>query len=246
MQKKSVFSGVWSVVTLAVVAGMSFFSFSSVLAVTSSSENYQLTETQFDSGTTGEGCSGNYCAQTTFGDSSLSVGKSSAAFDPKPEDTPALEVIIDPGQSNLGVLTTEHTATHTTTIRVRNNLSEGYIVQMLGAPPAFGKHVLHTPTTPTASSPGTELFGINVVANTTPLVGAAPAQIPGGQGVFGDAAVGYNTPNLFKYASGDVIARSAVSSGRTDYTVSMVVNISNTTPAGKYAADFSAIVIPTY
>lgn len=246
MQKKNAFSGVWGVMALAAVAGMSFFSVSSVLAVTSSSENYQLTETQFDGGTVGAGCSGNYCAQTTFGDPSLSVGKSSAAFDPKPEDTPALEVIIDPGKSNLGVLTTEHTATNTTTIRVRNNLSEGYVVQILGAPPAFGKHALHTSPTPVASKPGVELFGINVVANTTPLVGSAPAQIPGGQGVFGDAVAGYNTPNLFKYVSGEIVARSTVSSGRTDYTVSMVVNISNTTPAGKYAADFSALVIPTY
>ena len=217
-----------------------------VFAVTSSSENYQLTETQFNGGTVAEGCSEKYCTQASIGDTSRTTGKSSAAFDPKPEDDPVLEVIVDPGESNLGVLTTEHTATKTLIVRVRNNLSEGYIVQIVGNAPKFGNHSLKTTSTPEASKPGTEQFGINVVANTTPLIGAAPAQVPGGQGVFGSAVDGYNTPNVFKYASGDVIARSTSATGRTDYTVSMVVNISNNTPAGKYTGDFAAIVIPTY
>lgn len=217
-----------------------------LLAVTSSSPNYQITETHFNNGTTTDSCSGNYCAQATLGDMSRTVGKSSAAFDPKPEDEPVLEVIIDPGESNLGVLTTEHTATKTVIIRIRNNLSEGYILQLIGDAPKFGGYTLKTSQTPIASAPGTEQFGINVVANTTPLIGAAPAQVPGGNGIFGDAMDGYNTPNLFKFVSGDVIAKSTKSEGRTDYTISMIVNISNTTPAGKYTSDFAALVIPTY
>lgn len=217
-----------------------------VQAVTSSSENYQLTESQFNGGTVAEGCSESYCSQASIGDMSGSVGKSSAAFDQKPEDEPILEVIVDPGESNLGALTTEHTATKTMIVRIRNNLSEGYVLQLIGAAPKFGEHSLRTYAVPTASTPGIEQFGINVVANTTPLIGASPAQIPGGQGVFGDAYDGYNTPNLFKYTSGDVIARSTRSEGRTDYTVSMIVNIANTTPEGKYVADFAAVVVPTY
>lgn len=218
-----------------------------LFAQTSSSENYQITETHFNSGTANtKSCSGSYCAQATIGDMSRSVGKSSAAFDPKPEDEEVLEVIVDPGESNLGVLTTDHTATKTVILRVRNNLSEGYIVQLIGEPPRYNEHVLKTSQTPAAATPGVEFFGINVVANTAPLIGAAPAQVPGNQGVFGQAADGYNTANMFKFESGDVIARSTQPSGRTDYTISMVVNISNTTPAGKYTADYATLVIPTY
>lgn len=228
------------------IALLAVMNIPAVLAVTSSSENYQLTETQFNGGTVSEGCSENYCAQASIGDMSRTLGKSSAAFDPKPEDDPILEVIIDPGESNLGVLTTEHTATKTVIIRVRNNLSEGYIVQLLGASPTFNGHALKTTSTPAPSAPGKEQFGINVVANTTPLIGASPAQVPSGQGIFGSAEDGYNTTNMFKYVSGDVIARSVNPSGRTDYTVTMVVNIANDTPAGKYVGDFSALVIPTY
>ena len=215
-------------------------------AVTSSSPHYQLSETQFGGSTTSEGCSDKYCAKASIGDSSTGAGTSSASFDEVEPEKPVLEVIVDPGESNLGVLTTEHTATKTLVVRVKNNLSEGYIVQIIGAAPKFGQHSLHTTTTPAPSKPGVEQFGINVVANTTPIVGAAPAQVPGGQGIFGDAADGYNTANMFKYVSGDIVARSTQSSGRTDYTVSMVVNISNNTPPGRYVGDFAAVVIPTY
>ena len=228
------------------IFGVAFLTVHSAFAVTSSSPNYQLTESEFSGGAVSEGCSDQYCAQATIGDSSRTVGRSSAAFDEKEGDEPVLEVIIDPGESNLGILTTEHTATKTTMIRVRNNLSEGYIVQLMGDAPKFGKHSLKTSPSPQPSTAGTEQFGINVVANTTPLIGASPAQVPGGQGIFGSAADGYNTANMFKYVSGDIIARSAQPSGRTDYTVSMVVNISNNTPAGKYTGDFAAVVIPTY
>ncbi len=246
MRNRRVSKGVQGVLLGVAIFAATGIGAQSVLAVTSSSPNYQMTETQFNGGTVSESCSDKYCARASIGDSSRTVGKSSAAFDPEPSDDPVLEVIIDAGESNMGVLTTEHTATKTTTIRVRNNLSEGYIVQLIGSAPKFGSHSLKTSKTPVASQPGTEQFGINVVKNTTPLIGEQPAQIPGGQGIFGDAADGYSTPNLFKFESGDIIARSTRPSGRTDYTVSMIVNISNTTPAGKYTGDFAALVTPTY
>jgi hypothetical protein len=73
-----------------------------------------------------------------------------------------------------------------------------------------------------------------------------PVQIPANQSDFGVVARGYDIPNMFKYTSGDVVARSNQESGRTDYTVSMVVNISSSTPPGRYSSDFAAVVIPAY
>jgi len=129
------------------------------------------------------------------------------------------------------VLTTEKTATKTMIVRVRNYLSDGYTLQIVGSPPKVGGHTLATPTTPTGVHPGTEQFAINAVANTSPNVGADPLQVPSNQTSFGVVTDNYRTPNVFKYASGDVIARSSSASGQTDYTVSMVVNISNATPS---------------
>lgn len=217
-------------------------------AQTSSSDSYQVTETQFSSGSTLESCSGSYCARATIGDGGgFAEGpNNTASFGPITPDEPMLEVIVNPGESNLGVLTTEQTATKTTTVQIRNYLSEGYTLQITGDPPGYANHKLATPSTPTASTPGTEQFGINVVANTAPTVGANPVQVPSGEFSFGSVTANYATPNLFMYNNGDVVARSTSSSGRTDYTISMIVNVSNSTPAGKFNGEYAAVVIPIY
>ncbi|MBI3889045.1 hypothetical protein HY312_00500 [Candidatus Saccharibacteria bacterium] len=220
-----------------------------VFAQTSTSNSYQMTESQFGVGSNKESCSGQYCARTSIGDIASGNSKSpktTAAFGPVTPDEPLLEVIVDPGVSNLGDLTTEETATKTMTVRIRNYLSEGYTLQITGEPPSYKGHKLKTNSTPTASNPGTEQFGINATANTTPSVGANPLQVPSNEFSFGEVNTAYSTPNLFKYTSGEVVARSEKESGRTDYTISMVVNISNSTPAGHYNGDFSAVVVPIY
>lgn len=220
-----------------------------VFAETSNSTNYQVTETEFNAGSTLETCSSQYCARASIGD--MTAGRSAspggtATFGSLVDGEPLLEVIVNTGDSNLGVLTTETTATKTMTVQIRSYLSGGYVLQVTGSPPKYGNHTLSTPSTPTASSPGTEQFAINAAANTTPNIGAAPVQVPSSQTSFGFVTDDYHTPNLFKYVSGDVVGRSLTESGRTDYTISMIVNVSNSTPAGHFAGDFSAVVIPVY
>lgn len=220
-----------------------------VVAKTSSSDNYQVTETEFGGGSTLESCSGQFCAKASIGNMSGGASKSptsTASFGPETGSEPLLEVIVDSGTSNLGTLSADQTMTKTMVVRVRTHLSSGYTLQINGNPPKYKGHTLKSPTTPTASQAGTEQFAINAVANTIPGVGADPAQVPSNQTSFGAATSDYNTSNLFKYLSGDIIAQSQSESGRTDYTVSMIVNISNSTPAGHYTGDFSAIVTPVY
>lgn len=222
---------------------------STALAQSSSSNNYKVTETQFGSGSTQQQCSASYCTKTSIGDmgtgSSSSTG-GTASFGSITSDEPLLEVIIEPGVSFLGDLSSSQTATKTTVVKVRSYLSNGYFIQVTGDPPKYGNHTLSTPSSPTASQVGSEQFGINVVANSSPNVGADPVQVPSGEFSFGEAYAGYNTANLFKYNSGDTIARSTVASGQTEYTISMIVNISNLTPSGHYSGDFSAVVVPAY
>lgn len=215
-------------------------------AQTATSPNYQVTETQF--GTTERSCSGQYCAQTSIGEPSDGdvFASSTATFEDATNNEPYLDMIVEPGISNLGTLTTESTATKTTGIKVRSYLSGGYTLQIIGQPPKFKDHFLNTPTEAVNSVPGTEQFGINVVANTSPNVGANPAQVPADQQIFGVADDKYKTPNKFMYQSEDVVARGVTDTGRTDYTISMIVNISSSTPAGKYTGDFSAVVMPAF
>ncbi len=218
-------------------------------AQTSSSTNYKITESQFGSSTNREGCSGQYCAQTSLGDMSSGTSKSSqssATFGPVTPDEPLLEVIVNSGITDLGDFTTEQTSTKTMVVKIRNYLSDGYTLQITGTPPKYKNHALKTNTSPTISQAGVEQFGINAAVNTEPSVGANPLQVPSNTVSFGEVTSDYSIPNRFKYVSGDVVARSETESGQTDYTISMIVNVANSTPAGKYSGDFSAVVIPVY
>jgi len=218
-------------------------------AETSSSTNYQITDSEFSPMSNKLNCSASYCAKASIGDMSAPVSKSppsKAQFGPVVDSDPLLEVIVDPGVSDLGELTTERTAFKTMMVRVRTYLSNGYTLQIIGNPPKYNGHTLKTPTSPTDSQMGTEQFGINATVNTIPNVGADPAQIPSGQTSFGKVRDNYKIPNQFMYIDGDEVAYSDSESGRTDYTISMIVNVSNTTPAGHYSGDFSAVVTPFY
>ncbi|MET0979952.1 MAG: hypothetical protein ABWX90_01700, partial [Candidatus Saccharimonadales bacterium] len=152
-----------------------------MVAAVSSSSSYQVTETEFSAGSSAETCSGQYCSRTSIGD--VSAGSSTSPgnavkFGTVTSGQPLLEVIVEPGTSDLGTLTAEHTATKTMIVRIRNYLSNGYTLQIVGNAPKVGDHTLNTPSTPTASAPGTEQFAINAAANTTPNVGAGPVQVP--------------------------------------------------------------------
>ena len=244
MQKRKV----WSLLQVFVLSGVIVAaSATAVFAQSSStSPNYQVTETQFGAGSSLESCSGQYCARVTIGEATDGIISSTSTFGDPVDGEPMMEVIIDPGVSNLGVLSTETTATKTTTVRINNYLSGGYTLQVVGAPPKFGDHTLVTPTVPTISRPGVEQFGINAVANKTPAIGVAPTLMPSGALDFGTVQQKYGIADNFMYVSEDVVARSLAESSRVDYTISMIINISNATPAGHYTGDFGVLIVPAY
>jgi hypothetical protein len=131
-------------------------------------------------------------------------------------------------------------------VKIRNYESGGYMLQIVGAPPKYKDHTLNAPSTVVEPMQGTEQFAINAVANTIPqAVGDNPKKEDGSDAT-SLVRAGYNTPNVFKYINGDTIAASSDNSGGADYTVTMIVNISNSTPAGKYSGDFAAVILPYF
>lgn len=234
-----------SVATLIILVLIGVFTHNT-FALTSSSPNYQITETEFGASSLQEGCSTDYCATVSIGDVGASSSATSAEFGNVEYTDPVLEVIIEPGTSNLGVLTTESTATKTALIKIRNYLSGGYTLQIIGDPPKFEGHTLAAPISPIESVPGTEQFGINLTKNTLPAAGEYPVQVPEGQEIFGVAEEGYGSPNLFQYVSGATVGRGVTESGQTHFTITMMVNIANNTPAGQYSGDFLAVVVPDF
>jgi hypothetical protein len=181
-----------------------------------------------------------------------SAGKSTvqAGFNTNREES--LEMLVNTSSVNMGTLSTTTTATGTATFSVKAYLASGYQVVTSSPGPKNSTYTMASPSTPTASSAGTEQFGINLVANnscggTLPgSLGASPVQVPDSTFSFGVAASGYNTACQFKYVNGQTIASSSQSSGETDYTISYIMNISNLTRGGTYNMDQSLVATGTY
>ncbi|HET8709187.1 MAG TPA: DNRLRE domain-containing protein [Candidatus Saccharimonadales bacterium] len=163
---------------------------------------------------------------------------------------PSLTFIVNGTSTNLGVLTAGVPATATGTFSVKSYLASGYAVVTAADPPKSGTYTLKALPNPTALDTGQEQFGINLVANTTPATLSGPSknpvQVPDSSFSFGQAAQGYDTPNQFKYAKGDVIAQSFKSSGQTNYTISYLFNITPVTPAGVYRIDDVLVATSTF
>jgi hypothetical protein len=211
----------------------------SVLGDYSSSPSYNI----FQSMVGGSGNIPGYDSSTHFTDGGstagdLAVGRSSSSnyrtqSGYNTDAEPRLEFVVDTSLVALGTLDISQTLTGTATFNVLAYNASGYAVTVLGTSLYNGSHYLTNLATDTASAAGTEQFGINLVANTSPSVGANPIQVPSSNfsyGVAGDGITSaYATPNLFRYNNGEVIASSNRDSGITDYTISFIANISGAT-----------------
>lgn len=142
---------------------------------------------------------------------------------------------------DFGILDENSTAQATTQMLVATNGVGGYSVSMNGTTMTSGNNVIVGNTTPTASSIGTSQFGVNLVDNSNPNVGANIS----GNGS-GYAASGYDIANRFKFVDGDTVARSDVSSDINRYTMSYIVNVSDDQPPGVYSTTLTFIALATF
>ncbi len=219
-------------------------------AQTPASPNYSTGEYTFGIGSDTDINSSSYKANAAAG--ALGVGQSSSTtyttesgtITPRDE---YIEFVVTSSTVNLGTQSTGSASTGTGTFYVRAYVASGYVVRNASPPPSISSHTLAAPSSAVSSAIGTEQFGMNVVANTSPATfGANPVQVPDNTFSFGAAATGYNTTNLYKYVNGDIIAQSTKSSGETDYTISYILNISNTTPSGDYRMSHVLVATASY
>lgn len=189
---------------------------------------------------------GNGAADTGSGNESSSTNYRNQGGSQTTDD-PSLTCTVGTSSINFGALSTSTTATGTATFNVLNYTAYGYIVQIIGNTPNSGAHNLTALSSNAASSAGTEQFGINLVANTSPTTfGANPVQVPGGSFSYGVAATNYNTTNSYRYVAGETIASAPKSSGETDYTISYIINVSTTTAGGSYSGNQTLVCVGTY
>jgi hypothetical protein len=221
------------------------------------STNYSINESYIGPGGDSQGISTNYSNEgTTLGDTG--VGNSASAnfqtnsgFNTDPN--PRISFIVNTTSVNLGNLSTGAAATATATFSVLNYTAYGYVVSMVGPTPSNAGHSLAPLTTDTASAAGTEQFGVNTVSNTSPVtVGANPVEDASGAATFGYGVAGtgggtpYAKPNLYRYAPGETIASAPKTSGITNYTMTLMTNISMLTPGGIYTGPMTLICTGTY
>jgi hypothetical protein len=219
------------------------------VADTSTSPHYMVNETQFGSGSSLHDCSSHYCAKTSAGDTTVG-STSSASFSAQSgsntSNVPLLEVIVEGGSQDMGLLDASTTGTAVSTIKIRTYLTGGYSLYVAGGLPTQGTHTISRLATPSTSQPGAEQFGINLADNTSPNIGASVVQVPDSTTSFGQVDDDYNQADLFMYNDGAQVGHSDKDSGETDYTLSMILNISNVTAGGHYAGTYSAIVASAF
>jgi hypothetical protein len=220
------------------------------LAAQSKSTDYQVNEVFFGSGGELNACSTDYCSkqsagETTVGNTASPNYQAQGGFNT--DRTPYIEFDVGSENINLGTLNASTTQTATATFTVKAYLAHGYTVINASDPPSNSNYTMRALSTPTASSAGTEQFGINLVANTLPKhFGANPVDTPDNTFSYGQVASDYSQANVYKYAKGDVIASSSSSTSTTSYTISYIFNISNVTPGGVYAMQHVLVATATY
>lgn len=214
------------------------------------STNYRFDETSIGTGGFNESSSANFNARVGIGD--LVVGRSeSSSYNieqgSRTDADPFLKVTVTDASAEFGYFSPSTPATATATFEVVNYTSYGYAVQIIGDPPTFNGNSIAPLTSNAVSAPGSEQFGLNLVANTSPSVGTNPdnGTAPNDFG-YGQAATNYNTANSFRYVEGETVALAPKSSGKTIYTISYLVNVGSRTAAGQYTAQQSVVVTGTY
>jgi hypothetical protein len=222
------------------------FNSSSLYADTLQSTNYKFSETAIGSGGLIQSSSANYQGRDSIGDIAVGSAASSnyqIAAGSTTTNDPALSVSVN-GTINFGNFTASNATTATTTFTILNYTTYGYVAQIIGSPPTNGATTLSAMSTTGPSVAGTSQFGINLVANTSPVsVGANPDN---GQFGYGTVASNYATPNSYRYVSGETIAQATKNSGLTTYTITYLVNVPALTPGGVYTSNQTLVVTGTY
>lgn len=146
------------------------------------------------------------------------------------------------------------TATAISQMAASTNAGFGYSITVNGATLTSGSNTVTAMSTATTSVKGSSQFGMNLKANTaaasTPAVGTEVAPAANGINLKGQAKVGYDTVDTFKFTTAEAVAASdnggAGASDAQIFTASYVVNVPGSQPAGTYTTTLTYIATPTF
>lgn len=142
---------------------------------------------------------------------------------------------------NFGDLSVNYTSSAQSQMLVETNAQNGYSIVLSGNTMISGNNVLPPLSSDSPAIPGVSQFGINLTSNSQPAVGSLPAGP--GNGVVTSA---YATPNYYEFNNGNTLADSSSPSDPRLYTVSYIINIAKSQPAGIYATTLTYIGIGNF
>ena len=132
------------------------------------------------------------------------------------------------------------TAKATSMLEVGTNASSGVIITANGTTMISGNYIINNLTSQTPSIVGTSQFGLNLRANTNPIVGNDPVN---GSTV---PAAAYDVSNQYRFNNGDVIAYAPGPTNLTRLTASYIVNIPTTQTVGIYDTTLTYICTASF
>lgn len=146
------------------------------------------------------------------------------------------------------------TATATSQMAASTNATTGYAITVNGTTLTSGANTITAMSSSTGIIRGSGQFGLNLKANTlassTPAVGLEVAPASNGTNYRGEAFGGYASVDNFKFVTGDTVADSGNATlGGTDaqiFTISYIVNVPGSQPAGTYTTTLTYICTPTF
>jgi hypothetical protein len=147
------------------------------------------------------------------------------------------------------------TATTFSQMAASTNAGSGYNITVNGPTLTSGSNTISAMgASATPGVRGTSQFGLNLKANTTttstPAIGTEVNPSPNGSNLRGQAIAPYNTIDSFAYRTTDQVSDSGNGGlGGTDaqiFTVSYIVNVPGSQPAGTYTTTLTYICTPTF
>lgn len=142
---------------------------------------------------------------------------------------------------SFGVFSPSSASSGTSVMAAASNAGSGYSITVAGNTLMSGANSITALATQTASGTGTSQFGLNLVDNATPNVGANRTGDANG-----NPTTNFDDANLFRYVSGDSVASSTQPTDPTAYTVSYLVNVAFKQPAGVYTTTLTYVCTGTY
>jgi hypothetical protein len=141
----------------------------------------------------------------------------------------------------LGELKSSTTAKATSQMVGGTNADFGYVITANGQTMTSGNNTIKAMSNKAPSASGQAQFGINLRNNSSPNVGKNPS----GPGIAAPTSA-YNSPNLFRYRNGDVVASSPDETNTKKFTVSYIVNVPASQPAGIYNTTITYVCVATF